>query len=366
MSRAGEDRAMKVGLLSYFQNFENRVSDHELVKAQVHLALLAEPLGYDMVAAVEHHFFDYAMCPDNIQFLSYIAAKTQRIELLTTAVILPWNDPLRVAEKMIFLDHLSDGRAAFGIGRGLAKKEYDAFGLDMNESRGRFDEAAELAMRALETGIAQGDGPYYKQPAIELRPRPYKSFADRFYCVAMSSDSVPVCARLGARIVTFSMKPWPLMKDHYDLHRRLFEEHHARPAPPPLICVNTTCDESAEKAEAMAREHICNVYEMTMDHYELDTDRFKGVKGYEEYAGNAAMMKSIARKDAANAFADVNFWGTPQQILDKIYDARSHIGDFDLAIQTIFGGMPIEAAESSQRLFAEKVLPELKSWKKAA
>src|SRR5690606_17966841 len=133
--------------------------------------------------------------------LSYIAARTQRVELLTTAVILPWNDPLRVAEKMIFLDHMSDGRAAFGIGRGLAKKEYDAFGIDMAESRERFNEAAELAMRALETGIAEGDGTYYKQPRIEIRPRPLKSFADRFYCVAMSTDSVPICAELGARIV---------------------------------------------------------------------------------------------------------------------------------------------------------------------
>ena len=357
---------MKVGILSYFQNYQDRVPDQELVRAQVHLGLLAEPLGYDMVAAVEHHFFSYAMCPDNIQFLSYLAAATKRIELLTTAVILPWNDPLRVAEKMIFLDHLSNGRAAFGIGRGLAKKEYDAFGIDMNESRERFDEAAELVMRALETGIAQGDGPFYRQPAIELRPRPIGSFRDRFYCVAMSSDSVPVCARLGARIVTFSMKPWEMMKDHYGLHRRLFEAHHKRPAPPPLICVNTTCDESAEKAEALARDYIGNVYAMTLDHYELATDRFKGMKGYEEYAGNAAMMASISASGAANAFADVNFWGTPQQILDKIDAARRHIGDFDLAIQTIFGGMPLAQAESSQRLFAEKVLPELQSWSRAA
>ena len=137
------------------------------------------------------------MAPDNTQFLSYMAAVTNRIGLLTGAVILPWNNPLRVVEKMILLDHLSKGRAMFGIGRGLAKREYDGFGIDMNEARDRFDEAAEMIIRGLETGIVEGDGKYYKQMRTEVRPRPYASFKDRFYCVAMSSDSVPVCARLG-------------------------------------------------------------------------------------------------------------------------------------------------------------------------
>src|SRR6185295_5753389 len=134
----------------------------------IHLAGLAEPLGFDTVSGVEHHFFNYAMAPDNMQFLSYMAAITKKIGLLTGAVILPWHNPLRVVEKMILLDHLSKGRAIFGIGRGLEK------------------------------GIVEGHGKHYPQKRTEVRPRPYASFKDRFYCVAMSSDSVPVCARLGA------------------------------------------------------------------------------------------------------------------------------------------------------------------------
>jgi alkanesulfonate monooxygenase SsuD/methylene tetrahydromethanopterin reductase-like flavin-dependent oxidoreductase (luciferase family) len=357
---------MKIGLLSYFQNFQDSMTDAELVQAQLKLGLLAEPLGFDMVAAVEHHFFDYAMCPDNLQFLTWIAGQTKRIELLTAAVILPWNDPLRVAEKFIFLDHMSNGRAALGIGRGLSRFEYDAFGLDMNESRGRFEEAAHMVLDALETGYIEGDGPYYKQPRIELRPRPLKSFKDRLYAVAMSSDSVPICAQLGARIVTFAMKPWPQMNDHYNHYRRLYEEHHDRPAPPPLCCVNTTCDESADRAEEMAQKYINNVYAMTLQHYELHTDKFKGVKGYEEYAANAAEVAAFGVDEGARAFAACNFYGTPRQILDKMHDAREAIGDFDCAIQTIFGGMSLEDAESGMRLFAQKVIPELKSWKQAA
>ena len=56
-------------------------------------------------------------------------------------MIVPWNDPLRVAEKVSLLDHLSGGRAILGLGRGLSRLEYRHFGIDMNEARDRFDEA---------------------------------------------------------------------------------------------------------------------------------------------------------------------------------------------------------------------------------
>lgn len=357
---------MQVGLLMVFQNFMDQTTDRAAYERDLHLASLAEPLGFDTLGAVEHHFFNYAMSPDNLQFLAYMAAKTKRIGLLTGAVILPWNDPLRVMERMIVLDHLSGGRAMFGIGRGLAKREYDRFGIDMNEARDRFDEAAEMIIRGLETGIAEGNGRYYKQLRSELRPRPYASFKDRFYCVAMSSDSVPVCARLGAKMMSFAQKPWEQMAPHFESYRRLFMEYQGRPAPAPVCVDFMSCDESAERAEALAREHMANYYLTVMDHYEMAGDHFRNMKGYGDYANNAEILKDLGMEDAANAFVDINTWGTPQQILDKLEKRRQAIGDFDLTVQVSYGGMSPENAEKSIRLFAEKVLPELQSWKQAA
>src|SRR5512144_410047 len=114
------------------------MDEAEHVAAEMRLAELAEPLGFDAVFVVEHHFFDYAACPDNAQFLSWLAGRTSRIGLGTGAFILPWNDPLRVAEKIVLLDHVSRGRALLGLGRGLARREYAGFNADMNESRERF------------------------------------------------------------------------------------------------------------------------------------------------------------------------------------------------------------------------------------
>ena len=68
----------------------------------------------------------------------------------------------------------------------------------------------------------------------------------------------------------------------------------------------------------------------------------------------------------ANGFVDINTWGTPQQILDKLEKRQQALGDFDLTVQVSYGGMSLENAESSMRLFAEKVLPEVQGWRKAA
>ena len=202
---------MEVGILLIFQNYLGRGRDEDVVRNETRIAELAEPLGFDKLWSVEHHFTDYAACPDNLQFLSYIAAKTERIKLATGAVIVPWNDPLRVAEKVVLLDHLSQGRAVLGLGRGLARVEYAGFGVDMGESRERFDEASRMIIDALDKGFIEGDGSFYPQARTPIRPRPLAGFRDRFYCVGMSPESVEQAAQLGGRLMIFSQQTWEMM-----------------------------------------------------------------------------------------------------------------------------------------------------------
>ena len=353
---------MQVGMLMVFQNFEDGTTDQGAWERDIHIGSLAEPLGFDYLSSVEHHFFNYAMCPDNLEYLSYMAAKTERIGLLTGAVILPWNNPLRVVERMITLDHLSRGRALFGIGRGLSRREYEPFGVDMSESRERFDEAAEMIVRGLETGVVEGDGLYYPQKRTEVRPRPYASFKDRFYAVGMSSDSVPVVARLGAKMMTFGTKPWEETVPHFNRYRDLYREHH-NTQPPSPVCVDFLfCDESAELAESMARKHISNYFISIMEHYELANDHFREMKGYGDYADNAQLLRDANMDEAANGFVDINTWGSPRQMLEKLEDRRRVLGDYDLCISASYGGLTTEQSEQSLRLFAEEVMPELQSW----
>ena len=152
---------IQIGITQIAQSFGyDAISDTQVYEEEISGALLAEELGYDLVSMVEHHFEDYALCPDNFVYLAHLAAQTSRIKLMTGAVIVPWNTPLRVAERIALLDELSDGRVIFGMGRGLSRREYEQFGIDMDTSRERFDEAVPMIIKALETGFIEGDGKF--------------------------------------------------------------------------------------------------------------------------------------------------------------------------------------------------------------
>ena len=114
---------MDVGLQMIFATYGwTGVSDEQAWDEELRLARLAADLGFDVLWSVEHHGNDYSFCPDNLQLMSYLAAACPDVGVGTAAVILPWHDPLRVAEQVSVLDHLSRGRLRLGIGRGLARR----------------------------------------------------------------------------------------------------------------------------------------------------------------------------------------------------------------------------------------------------
>ncbi|HEU0171737.1 MAG TPA: LLM class flavin-dependent oxidoreductase [Acidimicrobiales bacterium] len=352
---------MNVGVQMVFQScgYGPEVTDGQVVAEEVHLGVLADALGFDALWPVEHHFEDYAFCPDNTVLLANMAARTQRILLGTGAVILPWNDPLRVAEKISLLDHLAGGRVLFGVGRGLARREYEGFGIDMDESRDRFDEAARMVMDALESGWIEGDGPYYRQARTPIRPAPARSFRDRFYCVAMSPDSVLVAADLGARMVVFSQRPWEDQADAMATYRERFEAAHRRAPAPPVTCDFLYCDTDPARAEDKAHEHIAGYLASVMQHYELASDHFKEARGYEAYGNAVDLLRAIGLERMCEMYLGVQAWGTPAQVLERLRARREVIGPFDLTACFRFAGLPIEDAERSMRTFASEVLPAL-------
>ncbi len=114
---------MKVGIALDMLTKEGH-SDAAVFAEHMALGDLAEPLGFDSLFALEHHSTGYAMSPSPVQLLSYYAGRTRRITLGTAVIVLPWHDPVRVAEEVALLDVLSGGRCLFGFGRGAASVEY--------------------------------------------------------------------------------------------------------------------------------------------------------------------------------------------------------------------------------------------------
>jgi alkanesulfonate monooxygenase SsuD/methylene tetrahydromethanopterin reductase-like flavin-dependent oxidoreductase (luciferase family) len=351
---------MKVGVLLVFQNWHENLSDEEMFLSEIRLGEMAETLGYDSVWSVEHHFDDYSMCPDATQSLSYLAGRTSSITLATGAVILPWNDPLRVAEKITLLDHLAQGRLVLGMGRGLARMEYTGFRQDMNEARERFDEAALMITRALETGIMETDGPFYPQPRVEIRPRPTRSFKDRMYSVAVSPDSADAAAELGVGMMTFLQGN---IADHLpavDRYRELYGAAHHREPLPPIFAEFLYCHSDAEEAETVARRHLSQYFLSIVKHYEFAGTHFGQTKGYQAYDEGARMIREAGLEAAAAAYADAQPWGTPDQIIEKLAAQKAIMGDFDINVVFSYAGLPFDKVEESFTLFSKEVLPALR------
>jgi len=351
---------MKVGVLLVFQNWHEGLSDEEMFLKEIRLGEMAEALGYDSVWSVEHHFDDYSMCPDATQSLSYLAGRTSSITLGTGAVILPWNDPLRVAEKIILLDHLAGGRVVLGMGRGLARMEYRGFRQDMNEARERFDEAALMITRALETGVIEGDGPFYPQPQVELRPKPSRSFKGRTYSVTVSPDSADAAADLGVRMMTFLQGPIENHLPAVDQYRDRYRTAQGAEPQPPTFAEFLYCHPDPDEAESVARRYLSQYFLSIVKHYEFAGTHFGDTKGYQAYDEGARMIREAGLEAAAAAYADAQPWGTPDQIIEKLRVQKEKLGDLDINVVFSYAGLPFDKVEESYTLFSKEVLPALR------
>src|SRR5216684_633865 len=170
-------------------------SDASVMSEHLALGDLAEPLGFDSLFALEHHFTGYAMSPAPPQLLSYYAGRTRRITLGTAVIVLPWHDPIRVAEQIALLDILCGGRCLFGFGRGAASVEYAGFRVPMEEARPRFVEAAQIVVKALSQDSFEHEGAFYRIPRTAIRPRPISHPERRFYAAAADHPDQCVLCR---------------------------------------------------------------------------------------------------------------------------------------------------------------------------
>src|SRR5437773_610803 len=190
---------MRVGMTVVFQNPHDGEADHTVYADELRLADLAEPLGFDSIWGVEHHFTDYTMCPDVLQFLTYMAGRTRRVDLGSMVVVLPWHDPVRVAEQIAMLDmYCRDRKLTLGFGRGAGRIEYDGFRVPMSESRERFSEAAEIVRMALTQDRFSYSGKYYQIPEMSIRPHPRRAnLVDSFYGAIISPETGDIMAKQG-------------------------------------------------------------------------------------------------------------------------------------------------------------------------
>jgi alkanesulfonate monooxygenase SsuD/methylene tetrahydromethanopterin reductase-like flavin-dependent oxidoreductase (luciferase family) len=352
---------MHAGLSLIFQNLDGHMTDAEMFQHELALARAAEDAGFDSVWTPEHHFSDYQLTPNVPQFLSWVAGQTSRVKLGTMVTVLPWHDPVRVVENFMLLDHLSNGRAVLGIGRGLGRIEFDGFRTEMGESRRRFTEYTEAIVNALETGVIEYDGELYQQPRTEIRPRPLATFKRRTFASAISPQSMDLMARLGVGLMVIAQKPWETVEAELATYRERYLELNGEEASKPILCVFVGVSHDRDHARHMREVYLQRYARSTVEHYDFSNMAFAEIEGYEYYAG---LSKNIAKHglDKFNAFlADLQVWGTPDEVTAKLTDYVDLLDAGGVLTTLSFGAMPPDEARANFDLFAREVLPTLQA-----
>ena len=352
---------MKVGVAMNML-YEHGKPDVAVVQEHLQLGDLVEPLGFDSLWGLEHHFTGYAMSPAPTQLLAYFAGRTKRIQLGTAVIVLPWHDPVRVAEQIALLDIMCGGRCLFGFGRGAASTEYEGFRIPMDEARPRFAEAAEIVVKALANESFEHDGQFFKIPRMSIRPRPMSNPERRFYASSVSPESAEVIAKLGFGMLMIMQNEWEKCRQDIDAFQSMSAQAGFVPKAP-IILTNVSCAESREEAHERAQKYLGRKWQSIDDHYHFSDGHLANVKGYEAYGKTAktyAKLKDPANlKKATDFYVSIQIVGTPDDCLQQLGDLQKVTGHEHLVAEFSFGNLPHHESEKNLRLFADRVLPTL-------
>jgi len=336
-------------------------SDREVFMEEINIARIADATGFDTLWTIEHHFTPYTMVTNPLQYLTYIAGITKQIDLATMVVVLPWHNPVRVAEDVNMLDTFlgPDREIICGVGRGLGRREYEGLGIDQSEARERFDESLQVLQELLATGSCNFKGEHYNINGLRLRPQPDRDLSQNLWCAGGTDETVEIIAKHDVKPLVIPTQSLGLSletaKKYADLHSA------AGFAPTKnKLAVWTYVAESESEAQENAERYMVEYADSALRHYELTGSHLGKIKGYESY-GQVQEALAADPSPFLRGFYDTHPWGTPDQVIERASTLAQEFGTDEISFIFKYGSMPIEAAEKSMRLFADKVMPALKS-----
>jgi probable F420-dependent oxidoreductase len=171
---------------------------HDFVEFNVE----AEALGYCATFLVEHHFTGWKQVSAPLQLLTWLAARTTKLRLGTAVLVLPWHNPVLLAEQAAMLDLMSGGRLDFGIGKGYRHTEFEGFGIPPEEAQARFDEALEVILKAWTTRERfSHEGRFWRFKNIVVEPPPRQAPHPPLWTGAGSPASIQRAAKRGHNLI---------------------------------------------------------------------------------------------------------------------------------------------------------------------
>ena len=187
---------------------------------------LMDETGWDAIWLAEHHFDHkapganyYSITPSIHTMAAYASAITERIKIGTAVVVLPFHNPVIVAEDFATVDIMSRGRLLFGVGRGYQLEEFHNWGIDLEESRDRFQEELEIILKAW-TGPVEYDGRFHKVRKVNVIPKPVQQPHPPVYVAAVSPSTYEWVIKNGYNVLTSFLHPYEQVFELYEAYHK--------------------------------------------------------------------------------------------------------------------------------------------------
>jgi alkanesulfonate monooxygenase SsuD/methylene tetrahydromethanopterin reductase-like flavin-dependent oxidoreductase (luciferase family) len=169
----------------------------------------AEALGFYSTLLVEHHFTGFGQVSASLNLLTWLGARTRTLRLGTAVIVLPWHNPVLLAEQAATLDLLSGGRLDFGVGRGYRHNEFSGFRIPMEEADARYEEALAVITRAWTSDAPfTHHGKYWQFDEVIVEPPTAQKPHPPFWVGAGSRGSITKVAERGYNLLLDQFAPF--------------------------------------------------------------------------------------------------------------------------------------------------------------
>jgi alkanesulfonate monooxygenase SsuD/methylene tetrahydromethanopterin reductase-like flavin-dependent oxidoreductase (luciferase family) len=336
---------MKFGVMFDFRNpAQWRHPEAYLYRAHLDQIVKVEQLGYDNVWLTEHHFVEDGYNPSVLPLAAAIAARTERIRIGTFVLLLPFHNPVRVAEDAIAVDILSNGRFDLGVGQGYRAEEFMAFDIPRKERSARLDEGIELIHRLFTEQNVSFTGKYNRVSGMTLYPRPVQASGPPIWIGCRTSKATQRAARMGFHLLA-TLGPDPAIP--YRAALKQFGRDPVQFNVAQLRAVHVA--RSADQAWDEAAPHL----HYMMTHYGqwlAEANDAEGDRNVWAIASPTQLRKS--------AIAEQLMIGTADEVAAKLRRFQNEYACTHFIMASQLPGMDTETAKRSLASFAREVMPQ--------
>lgn len=323
-----------------------------------------QSLGYDSAWMLEHHFSDYFPTPSPLLFMAHVAAHCPGLSFGSSVLVAPWYHPLRLLGEISMLSNLTDGNLHIGVGRGTAKMEYDAFGVDMETARDRLRECLDIVRLGLSGEPFTYAGAHFNiGREVRVRPTPQGERVKLFGAIG-SPESARLTGEMGVAPLNICQFPFHILEKmltswNDGAAAAGFEDNGHRP-----VVAHCLMADSDDEAYEMARQYLSAFFLLQRQHYESDSEPWTDIKGYEQfnrYFGNLIALSEPANIDKFSAH---NMIGSAKTVAAQVEKLRA-IGFNHIMVHPATVGVPRAVRHDTLARFAAEVAPNFSGTFKA-